>query len=236
MHSKSSVDEIRARFDQDVERFANLESGQSATIDAPLVLDLIARAAAATNPDAEVALDLGCGAGNYALKLLQNLPALTVDLLDLSRPMLDRATRRVREASGREPRALHGDIRELDLEESRYDIIVTAATLHHLRGDEEWEMVFAKLHQSLRPGGSLWISDMVEHSNPMIQALMKARYGDYLEGLKDASYRDHVFAYIEKEDSPRPLLYQVDLLRRTGFQAVEILHKNSTFAAFGGVK
>jgi len=35
---KSSVDEIRVRFDADVERFANLQSGQSATMDAPLVL------------------------------------------------------------------------------------------------------------------------------------------------------------------------------------------------------
>ena len=40
---KSSVAEIRARFDNDVERFANLETGQSATVDAPLVLELIAR-------------------------------------------------------------------------------------------------------------------------------------------------------------------------------------------------
>ena len=48
--SKSSVDEIRRRFDTDVERFSNLETGQSATMDAPLVLELITSAAAATNP------------------------------------------------------------------------------------------------------------------------------------------------------------------------------------------
>ena len=40
---KSTVDEIRERFD--VERFSNLETGQSATIDAPLSLTLIADAA-----------------------------------------------------------------------------------------------------------------------------------------------------------------------------------------------
>ena len=32
---KSTVEEIRQRFDKDVERFSNLETGQSATIDAP---------------------------------------------------------------------------------------------------------------------------------------------------------------------------------------------------------
>jgi tRNA (cmo5U34)-methyltransferase len=45
-----------------------------------------------------------------------------------------------------------------------------------------------------------------------------------------------VFAYIEKEDSPRPLTYQLDLLRRVGFSGVDVVHKNSCFAAFGGVK
>ena len=38
---KSTVDEIRQRFDADVERFSNLETGQSATADAPLGMELI---------------------------------------------------------------------------------------------------------------------------------------------------------------------------------------------------
>ena len=70
---KSNVDQIRQRFDNDVERFSDLETGQSATIDAPLVLDLITAAAAANNPQATRSLDIGCGAGNYTLKLLHCL-------------------------------------------------------------------------------------------------------------------------------------------------------------------
>src|SRR5271169_1034449 len=93
--SKSTVEEIRKRFDNDVERFSNLETGQSATIDAPLSLELIAAAAARTTPRATALLDVGCGAGNYSLKLLQQVPVLDVTLVDLSRPMLDRAVQRV---------------------------------------------------------------------------------------------------------------------------------------------
>ena len=59
---------------------------------------------------------------------------------------------------------------------------------------------------------------------------------EYLTRLKDEAYRDHVFAYVEKEDTPRPLLFQLDLLRETGFAQVEVLHKNVCFAAFGAVK
>src|SRR5262249_29482413 len=150
---KSTVEEIRARFDNDVERFSNLETGQSATIDAPLVLELISRAAAATNPGATDLLDVGCGAGNYSLKLLQSLPDLNVTLIDLSRPMLERAEQRLRTAAKGRIEILQGDIRDLDLGEGRFDVILAAAVLHHLRTAAEWEAVFAKLFKSLRPGG-----------------------------------------------------------------------------------
>lgn len=66
--------------------------------------------------------------------------------------------------------------------------------------------------------------------------MMWNRYGNYLTGLQDEAYRDRVFAYIDKEDSPRPVTYQLDLLRRVGFGHVELLHKNSCFAAFGAIK
>jgi tRNA (cmo5U34)-methyltransferase len=236
MTSKATPDDIRRRFDDDVERFSNLETGQSATIDAPLVLDLIVRAAAAVTPKARRSLDVGCGAGNYTLKLLEALPDLDTDLLDLSRPMLDRAVERVGPATSGRVTAIQGDVREVEFEPGAYDVIVAAASLHHLRGEEEWELVFRKLHDALRPGGSLWISDLVEHSVPAVQQLMWQRYGDYLRELKDEAYREHVFAYIEQEDTPRPLLYQIDLLREVGFAQVELLHKNSTFAAFGGIR
>lgn len=233
---KSTVEEIRQRFDNDVERFSNLQTGQSATIDAPLVMELITEAAAATNPAATHALDIGCGAGNYTLKLLEVFPDIHADLLDLSRPMLDRASERVSAIARGNVTAIQADIRDVPLEEGRYDIITAAATLHHLRDNEEWEQVFKKVFRALKPGGSFWISDLVHHSIEAIQSLMWHRYGDYLTALKDEAYRDHVFRYIQKEDSPRPLMYQIDLMRSTGFRDVEILHKNSTFAAFGGIK
>src|SRR5438046_6232305 len=91
----SRVGELCDRVGTDVERFSTLETGQSATIDAPLSLELIAAAASRTTPHARAILDVGCGAGNYSLKLLQALPDLNVTLVDLSRPMLDRAVQRM---------------------------------------------------------------------------------------------------------------------------------------------
>ena len=82
----------------------------------------------------------------------------------------------------------------------------------------------------------MWLFDLVESSIPAVQQLMRRRYGEYLTRFKDEAYRDHVFAYVEKEDTPRPLLFQLDLLRQVGFAQVDVLHKNVCFAAFGAVK
>lgn len=233
---KSTVEEIRQRFDADVERFSDLETGQSATVDAPLAMALVAEAAAATTPHARHALDVGCGAGNYTLKLLERLPNLDATLMDLSQPMLDRARERVGRATAGRVTTIQADVREVELPDEGFDIVLAAAVLHHLRADQEWRDVFAAFHRALRPGGSLWVFDLVESSIPAVGRLMRQRYGEYLTRLKDESYRDQVFAYVEKEDTPRPLLFQLDLLRQVGFAQVEVLHKNLCFAAFGAVK
>lgn len=233
---KSTVEEIRVRFDQEVERFSNLQTGQQATIDATLSLALIAESAARVTPQATALLDVGCGAGNYSLKVLEKLPNLEVTLVDLSRAMLDRAVERVSRATTGKVTALQSDIRELNFGESRFDIICAAAVLHHLREADEWQAVFSKFHSALRTGGSLWISDLIEQSHAGVQALMWSRYGDYLAELKGDAYRDEVFGYITQEDTPRPLMFQLDRLRQAGFGEVDVLHKNSCFAAFGAVK
>jgi tRNA (cmo5U34)-methyltransferase len=233
---KSTVDEIRRRFDADVERFSNLETGQSATVDAPLAMSLVAQAAAAVTPGAGHVLDVGCGAGNYALSLLRYLPDLDVTLIDLSRPMLDRAAERVGESTSGRITLIQGDVREVFPRGAGFDVILAAAVLHHLRTDEEWRQVFSAFFESLNPGGSLWVFDLVESSIPAVGQLMQRQYGEYLTRLRDEAYRDHVFAYVEQEDTPRPLLFQLDLLRAVGFTQVDVLHKNVCFAAFGAVK
>lgn len=118
LDEKSSIEDIKKRFDNDVERFSNLETGQEATIDAPLAMDLIAQAAC-------------------------------------------RCTRPIRKV--------------LDI-------------------------------------------------------------GEYLCTLGGDAYRAKVFEYIDREDSPRPVTFQLDLLRKVGFDQVDLLHKNSCFAAFGAVR
>ncbi len=105
-------------------------------------MSLVAEAAAAVTPHARHVLDVGCGAGNYTLKLLEHLPGLDATLLDLSRPMLDRAAERVGAATAGRVTTVQADVREAAFADGSFDVILAAAVLHHLRTDAEWEAVF----------------------------------------------------------------------------------------------
>ena len=237
LNNKSTIEEIQCRFDADVDRFSKLETGQAATIDSPLAMTLITEAAVASTKKIRRVLDVGCGAGNNTLKLREVAGYdFHSDLLDLSRPMLDRANERVAAINAGHVFTIQCDFRNALIGDNTYDIILAAAVLHHLRDDEDWHVAFEKLFRILAPGGSVWITDLVSHETEAVHSMMWNRYGDYLKTLGGVEYRDKVFAYIDREDSPRPVTYQLDLLRRVGFGQVELLHKNSCFAAFGAVK
>lgn len=233
---KATPEEIARRFEALADYLSDVERGQKAIIDAPLALRLVAESAAATVPGASQILDIGCGAGNYSLKLLQFLPGADVTLVDLSSALLGRAVERVETVAAGNVTAVQGDIRSVDLGSDRFDIVVAGAVLHHLREEEEWDSVFRSVFQALRPGGGFWISDLIDHADPAIQRIMTERYSDYLVEIGNEEGRDRVFAEIAEQDSPRPLLFQVDLMREVGFADVEILHKNSCFATFAGFK
>lgn len=231
LHKKSSVEEIRRRFDADVERFSKLETGQQAAMDAPVILELVAQAAASLVPAKGRLLDLGCGAGNFTLRVLGKTTPLDCVLVDLSQPMLERAEQRVRAATAGQVQIVQSDLRALTFAPASFDLILAGQVLHHLREEAQWEMMFIRFHEWLRPGGSLFIADLIAYDNPAVQRIMTGRYADYLEQLGGAEYRDKVLAYCEQEDSPRSTRYQLQLLAKAGFPEFDILHKNTLFTA-----
>ena len=233
---KSTITEIQQRFDNDVERFSNLDTGQLSTIDATISLELITEAAKRINPAATTLLDIGCGAGNYTVMMLSKIPNLQCTLVDLSKPMLDKAYERVSAATSNNVQIIQSDIRNVELPNNHFDILLAGAVLHHLRDDEDWETTFTKLYQLLKPGGCLMISDLITQDTEVLNNYTWEKYGDYLESIGGKEYRQKVLDYVAKEDSPRSINYQLNLMKKVGFSQVEILHKNLCFAAFGGIK
>ncbi|HVU37899.1 MAG TPA: class I SAM-dependent methyltransferase [Opitutales bacterium] len=232
LEQKSTTEEIRARFDRDVERFSRLDTGQETAMDAPVMLQLLRDLGRAwLRPGARL-LDLGCGAGNFTLALAQEVNPLDCTLADLSAPMLERARERVSAVNRGAVATVQGDMRDLALPQNHFDLIVTGAALHHLRDAADWRRMFTRLAGWLRPGGILYVSDFISCDDPAVQEVMWARYGRYLESTGGPALREKVFAYVDREDSPRSLAFQFETLCACGFAFTEVLHRNAVFAAY----
>jgi tRNA (cmo5U34)-methyltransferase len=234
--TKSTVEEITAKFDQLADRYSNIETGQTSALDSPLCMKLITESSVIFTPGAKDVMDIGCGGGNYMVKLTQLLPEANCTLIDLSEKMLARASERVSAQTSGQVKTIRGDIRTIELKENSFDIIMAATVLHHLRTVEEWELVFTKIYKSLRKGGSFWINDVIIHENETIGTMMLQAWFDTISTYLSDEEVEWCMGQYKKEDTPQTLNFQLELMKKVGFKETHILHKHFNFAAFGGMK
>jgi tRNA (cmo5U34)-methyltransferase len=230
------MDELRRLFDDDVERFSNEQTGQTSAVDAPLVLSIFEDTIAKMYPKAERMLDIGCGAGNFSLRIARKLPQLKLTLLDLSDKMINRAVERLTAENLTVEETIQTDVAQIELPRDKFDIAVAASSLHHLRTKDDWEKVFGQIYGSLVKGGSFWMSDLIRHENEIVESLQKERYGEYLTSTNDEVYKQRIFDNIARNDTPETLQFIQKTLGETGFNQIDILHKNTVFAALVAVK
>jgi ubiquinone/menaquinone biosynthesis C-methylase UbiE len=93
----------------------------------------------------ERVLDVGCGKGEFAIRLAER--AGRVDAVDRSAEMIETARRVVPGNVS----CLQGDVAEMTLPLDAYDAITSISALHHV----SLPVVLPRLAQALRPGGIL---------------------------------------------------------------------------------
>lgn len=99
-----------------------------------------------------VALDIGCGTGEFAFKLSKKIKS--VSGIDLSPVMIKEAIKR---HSGENIKYSIQDFDQLD-EESKFDYVVSIATFHHLC----LESTLPKIERLLNNNGKLLVLDLYE--------------------------------------------------------------------------
>lgn len=232
---KSSIESIRKNFNEQVDRFSNIETGQATAIDSPLCMEIVAQSAKLLNPDSSQIMDLGCGGGNYAVKLAQLFPNANFTLVDISENMLAEAQKRVSALTTGNVRVLNADYKTVDFGKENFDVITAGTTLHHLRNTDEWESMYGRIFDALKIGGSFFVNDIVIGETLELDNLM-------LDGWKSVLKKnvpDEVDVFLNKyetEDTPQTLMYQLDLMQQVGFSKISVLHKHFNFATFVGIK
>lgn len=108
-------------------------------------------------PEAQHALDIGCGHGLFAGRLAERVAA--VDAIDADPSVVREAKNR---AKAPNIRFLQADFLEAELPMAHYDLISAVASLHHMDAVN----ALAKMKTLLRPGGVLVILGLYRERTP----------------------------------------------------------------------
>lgn len=106
-----------------------------------------------------IALSLGCGAGQNEIAWAGMGIFKRIDALDISETRIRQAIRAAAEKGVENiVKFSVSDAQNLDISDSRYDLVLFEGSLHHFSPVED---ILLKINQSLKPGGYLVVFDFV---------------------------------------------------------------------------
>lgn len=229
MSSAEKSGKVRASFDQAA---ANYDSSRRLLVPCFEEFYRTAVAMAPFEPERAIrVLDLGSGTGLLASFVLQRYSQASLTLVDISPEMLRKARQRFRHAAEKVS-ILELDYNTQDLP-GRYDMIVSALSIHHLEAEEK-RRLFQKVFHSLQPGGAFINADHIEAPTPsLFQTYREVWIGRTRElGVDEADLQAALKR--TKLDRLSTLDDQLRWLRECGFRDVDCYYKWLHFAVFGG--
>lgn len=178
-------------------------------------------------------VDLGAGTGALSMAILDAMPAVRVQLVDVDPAMLEVASERCRPHAGR------FDVRRGAFADPlpRCDAVVAALALHHAADLGEKRALYRSIHDALEAGGMLVVGDVTVHEKGPERGRMFADWavGMQRHGISAAEAAQH-FAQWADEDRYFPLAVELEAIGAAGFAHPECFWKIGALTVFGGFK
>lgn len=178
-------------------------------------------------------LDLGCGNGNVAERLLQSFPKARLELLDASEKMIDLCKMRFQQYS---VDYIISYFKDFNFDEGRHDMITAGFSLHHCASDEKQDL-FKKIYKSLMPRGVFCFSDLMidkkkqEHMSFLIEWENFVRT-NHSNDEKWLWLMEHYHEF----DKPDALESQLGWLENAGFTSIETTVLDSYWVHIRAIK
>jgi tRNA (cmo5U34)-methyltransferase len=183
-------------------------------------------------PDGLV-VDLGAGTGALSAAILDALPNVRVQLVDVDPNMLAVAAERC---------APHEERLELRL--ARFDdplppchAVVASLALHHVPTHAEKRELYRAIFDALAPGGILAVGDALLHAEGRERDRMLDAWFEHMRrhGITCSEAEAH-FAQWAEEDFYVSLVDELELLREAGFPRPDCFWRDGGIAVYGAFK
>jgi putative AdoMet-dependent methyltransferase len=164
----------------------------------------------------DVILEIGTGTGFFARTAAKY--CREVIALDISRTMLATATERAEGENAGNVTNVHAGFLTYEHAGEPVDAVVTQLALHHL--PDSWKLIaLRRLHQIMRPGGKLFLGDVVYHQEEM-ETEPSAYFERLVTSLPEA-IREGMARHIAREYSTLDWIMR-GLLERSGFRVERV--------------
>ncbi len=164
-------------------------------------------------------LELGCGTGNLSVLLSTRYENATIRMIDISSDSLQACEQRFSSSS----RLVfqQADFRELEFDESQFDLIISSIAVHHLTSEDK-RVMFGKIDHWLARDGVFAYAD--QHAGATDDLNRK-----HIENWKALSREagstpaewEMWMQHQREHDHHDPLCDQIDWLRNAGFKVVD---------------
>jgi len=226
------MDTIRKHFEEEAREFDRIIV--TLIPDYPRMVEALVAAIPFENSAPIHVIDLGCGTGTVAERVLGSFPNAQLTCLDLAENMIAMARAKLGHHS--HVRYVEGDFNRFDFDRD-YDVVVSSLALHHLITNDDKRQFYRRIYGSLRSGGVFYNADIVLGSSDFLQDVYMQEWRRFMH--RNVSHEEIEAKWIPKyeaEDRPAKLTDQLAWLTEIGFADVDVNWKHYNFAVYGGRK
>ena len=184
-------------------------------------------------PPEGLVVDLGAGTGGLSIAILDALPDVRVQLVDVDPSMLDVAATRCHAHAGRY------ELRQAAFSDPlpRCDAVVASFSLHHVATQAEKGELYRAIHTALEPAGLVVVADALVYPDGPVRRRMIDDLLAHMErnGISAREAEAHL-AQWAKEDFYVSLPDELMLIAQAGFPRPDCFWRDGEVAVYGAFR